>query len=193
MTLSLQCKKCLTSRTGDVLGEPCRTPGCDGLIEKQPEWSELVDRLPEPMTCGRRFDMYSGGIPVHYFDREGKKDYWERFKTNGNRVCSYCGSLHPEDFLALVKQCANEQEDATYQSSIRIEPSDKSYKIYVHQPGVRNAHEGGIKFYTQHLPRDEQGKLTITEDMEDEYHRAIVATNHRFEIYLKGIKEARAI
>ncbi len=192
MTLSLQCKKCLTSRTGDVLGEKCRTPGCDGVIEKQPDWTELVDRLPEPMTCGRRFDMYFGKMFVHG-KPEKDKDYWERFKTNGNRVCSYCGSLHPEDFLELVKQCANEQEDATYQSSIRIEPSDKSYKIYVHQPGVRNAHEGGIKFYTQHLPRDGQGKLTITEDMEDEYHRAIVATNHRFEIYLKGVKEARSI
>lgn len=191
MTEYLHCRKCCTGRTGDVLGQKCRTPGCDGVIEKQPEWSELVDRLPEPMTCGRRYDTYFGKMFVHGTP-EVKQDYWERFKTNGNRVCSYCGSLHPEDFFTLVRHCANSPEDATYDSMVRIEPSDKSYKVYVYQPGVRNAHEGGIKFYTQHLPRDTQGKPDISEQQEDEYHRAVVATNTKFDVYLKTIRKQGA-
>lgn len=181
------CQKCLCGRTGDVVGQPCRTPGCDGVIEESPKWQDLVTTLPEPMTCGRRFDCYPGGIPVHY-DRGDGQDRWEKFKSNGNRVCSYCGSLHPDDFFELVRQCANAPLDVPYGSVPEIEPSDKGYKIYVTQPGVRNAHEGGIKFYTQHLRRDENGKVLVTEQQEEEYSRAKRGTRARFEVHLKDIR-----
>lgn len=173
--MDLQCKKCLTSRTGDVLGAACKTAGCDGVIEEVPAFGTLVDVLPEPMTCGQRSESFALGA------HEVGTDRWLRFKSNGNRVCSYCGSLHPEDMFALVRESANAPSDARFGSVVEIEPSTKAYKIYVQQPGVRNAMEGGIKFYTHHLPRDENGTLAVTEEQQVEYSRAIGASQKRFE------------
>jgi hypothetical protein len=174
-TKHLHCKLCLTSRTGDVLGQPCQTPGCKGIVEEQPEFSTLVDVLPDPMLCGRRSEnpLASQTFPG--------PDHWEKFKSNGNRVCSYCGSLHPDDMFALVKACAEAPDDAPYNSVVEVEQSDKSYKVYVHQPGVRNAHEGGIKFYMQHLPRGEDGKIAVTDVQQVEYSKACAASKRRFE------------
>lgn len=107
-------------------------------------------------------------------------DRWERFKRIDNRVCSYCGSLHPHDLFRLVRECADAAPDAPYGSVVEIEPSDKSYKIYVKQPGVRNAHEGAIKFYTHHLPRTGTGALDVSEERRAEYARAVKATQARF-------------
>jgi hypothetical protein len=56
----------------------------------------------------------------------------------------------------------------------------KGYKIYVRQPGVRNAHEGGIKFYTPHLPRDGTGRLLVTDEQQADFGRAVKATRSRF-------------
>lgn len=181
--MSTICQKCLVGR-GQEAGEACSTPGCDGVVEVAPEYKDLVDELPEPMTCGRRFDVYVGGVPVHT-DREERQDHWDKFKSNGDRVCSYCGSLHPDDMFELVRKCADAPEDAPYMSVTEIEPSDKAYKIYVKQPGVRNAHEGGIKFYTQHLPRGDDGKVNIPQERNDELKRAVRATKIRFDRYLK--------
>lgn len=180
--MSLYCEKCLTGRSGDVAGAKCRTPGCDGVIEEV-NFRDRVETLPEPMTCGRRFDMFAGVMPVHR-DRDPGQDRWEKFKTNGNRVCSFCGSLHPDDFFALVKAAADAGPDADYMEVVRIEPSDKQYKVYVHQPGVRNAMEGGIKFYMQHLPKGDDGKISVTDQQQDEYKRAVAATTTRFNRYL---------
>ncbi len=189
--MNLHCRKCLTGRTGDVLGEPCKTPGCEGIIEEVPGGSgvfrTLVDELPEPMTCGRRFDMYAGSISVH-FDRQPGQDHWLRFKSNGNRVCSYCGSLHPDDFFAVVKVSTDSPESAAYKSVPEIEPSDKGYKIYVQQPGVRNALEGGIKFYTQHLPRNAEGKTTVSDEQNEQYGRAVRASRRRLDRYIVEIR-----
>ena len=187
MTPDLHCPKCLCGRTGDVLGAPCSTSGCDGVITEQPEFKTLVDELPEPMTCGRRVEtgMDQEGSPFRGPFKSGRGlDRWQRFKSNGNRVCSYCGSLHPDDLFDLVKKCGDAPEDAAYGMVPEIEPSDKSYKIYVHQPGVRNAHEGGIKFYTQHLPRDADGKMDVSDERQAEYSRAVRATRKRFNVRL---------
>ena len=116
-------------------------------------------------------------------------DHWERFKSNGNRICSYCGSLHPEDMFALVKASAEASHDAPYRSVVDIEPSDKGYKVYVHQPGVRNASEGGIKFYTQHLPHSADGKIVVSAEQQDEYRRAVLGTQVRFDRYLASLRE----
>lgn len=191
MSLGVHCKKCCSGGTGYVLGQPCITPGCDGIVEEIPPFGSLVDELPELMTCGRRFDTYPGGIPAHH-DRGQELDRWQKFKSNGDRVCSYCGSLHPDDFFAAVKAAADAPEGSGYREVVAIEPSDKIYKIYVSKPGVRNAMEGGIKFYTQHLPRDEQGKLLITEEQENEYRRAVKATGVRFDAYLRSMDARRS-
>ena len=165
------CKKCLTSRTGDVLGDPCKTEGCGGVIEEQPAFSTLVDELPEPMICPRRVMMDRG------------PDHWLKFKAaHGNRVCSCCHSLHPDDLFALVKQCAEAPADTVYGSVVEI--AEGKLKIYVRQPGVRNAHEGGIKFYPQHLPRDAEGKLNVSVGRDEEYKRAVAASRSRFERFL---------
>jgi hypothetical protein len=178
-SVSLHCKKCLTGRSEDKLGDPCKTRGCDGVVEEVPDFATLVDVLPEPMTCPRR--MSDPGP----FKILAGPDHWQKFKAaHGNRVCSYCGSLHPDDFLALVKLCAEAGEEVEYSAAVQIEPSDKGYKIYVHQPGVRNAHEGGIKFYTPHLPRDAAGKIAVTREQEVEYDRAVKATHARFDRYM---------
>jgi len=125
------------------------------------EWCDLVDTLPEPMTCGRRRE---NGMDVAgpLFGSGTGLDRWEKFKSNGDRVCSYCGSLHWEDFKLMVKASAEAPEDAALDECVQIEPSDKSYKIYAMWPGVKNAHEGGIKFYTPHIdspPTDEDQRL----------------------------------
>jgi hypothetical protein len=176
--MHLYCKKCCGSCTGDVLGAPCQTKGCDGIIEEMPAFSTLVDELLEEFYCPRREENPLGARTFPGPDR------WNKFKSNGDRVCSYCGSLHWEDMLRLVSEAANAPEDADYHSVPSIEPSDKGYKVYVHQPGIRNAMEGAIKFYMQHVPRGEDGKITATEEQQAEYAKAVKLSRKRFAKYL---------
>jgi hypothetical protein len=156
--MSLHCKKCLTGRSGDEIGNPCRTLGCDGVIERAPAFRDLVDELPEPMTCPRR--MHEAG-PWEY---STNLDRWQQFKSNGNRVCSFCGSLHPEDLFALVTLAADAPDDAALGTVVEIEPSDKS-------------------FYTMHLPQDANGKVDVPQQRHEEYARAVRATRRRFAKY----------
>lgn len=187
----LICQKCLSTRTGDVLGQPCKTEGCGGTIERAPSHSELVDVLPEPMTCGRRSEsgMDVVGGP---FKLSGRGlDRWHKFKSNDNRTCSYCGSLHFDDMLRLVKLAAETPEDADYQTTVSIEPSDKNYKVYVRQPGVRNASEGGIKFYMQHVPRTDDNKIDVSPEQQKEFGEAVRRSRVRFDRYLQGSRRMR--
>ena len=39
------------------------------------------------------------------------------------RTCSFCGGAHPDDVMELIK------------AGWEVDPSDKSYKTYVHPPG----------------------------------------------------------
>lgn len=86
---------------------------------------------------------------------------------DGSRTCSYCGSLHPEDFHEIcVKYAAGEE-------GYRFDTTDKRYKVYSNRPGVKNASEGGIKFYTWHAaPRDDPRI--------EEYNIAWAAAHDRF-------------
>jgi len=148
------------------------------VIEEEPEFSTLVDVEPEEFMCPRRVENMGLSITKG-------PDHWQKFKSNGQRVCSYCGSLHPEDMFALVKQSAESPADGDYRKTVIIEPSDKKYKVYVHQPDVRNASEGGIKFYMQHLPRKD-GKIDVTDEQQAEYAEAVARSESRFHLYLKG-------
>lgn len=179
------CQKCLTGRSGDKAGDPCRTPGCDGIVQVPTPYRELVDVLPEPMTCGRRaeFGQDRPSGPFRFTGSGSNLDRWHRFKVNGDRVCSYCGSLHPEDFLRLIKECADAGVDAGDEAP-SVDPSDKGYKIYVRRKGVRNAHEGGIKFYTQHLPQ-------LTDPQQEIYRYAVHASRVRFDRALAAIRAGR--
>lgn len=68
------------------------------------------------------------------------KDKWRK-ESKGFRTCSYDGSLHPDDFMRLVREGAE------------IEPTDKPYKFYVR---AADAHvKGAGKFYTHHLSKEQ--------------------------------------
>lgn len=75
---------------------------------------------------------------------EGDCDTWCK-EANGDLCCSYCGSLHPEDFIRLVKKSSDPSSD------VSIDSSTKGYKFYIRRPDVVNAAEGGIKFYNWHF------------------------------------------
>lgn len=73
---------------------------------------------------------------------------WEReegldgFKPGGGiigqgRGCTFCGSMHPDDFMEAVREGAE------------IGPTDKRYKAYVE--GYRKNGSNGGKFYFAHL------------------------------------------
>jgi hypothetical protein len=93
--------------------------------------------------CGRRDDTFA--FPAG--ERRGVlPDTWD-IGPDGNRTCSYCGSIHADD---LMKICRKAIDDERY----AVEGTTKSYKVYVRQPGVRNAGEGAIKFYMHHAPEN---------------------------------------
>lgn len=96
--------------------------------------------------CGRRGDSHLGRT------KEALPDTWD-IGPDGNRTCSYCGSIHFEDLMNICRK-------TTTDSRYGVERTDKQYKFYVTQPGVRNASEGAIKFYTSHLP----SKITLEHD-----------------------------
>ncbi len=98
------------------------------------QWFNVTGRH----RCGRRLD------PVFDADHREFPDTWD-LGPDGNRTCSYCGSIHPDDLMVI---CAKTLTDRRY----GVEGTDKSYKLYVRQPGVRNAGQGAIKFYQCHVP-----------------------------------------
>ena len=109
----------------------------------EPRWLHAIRRrlrYAGPQRCARRDESWQGGVV-----KSDLPDTWD-WGMDGNRTCSYCGSLHPEDMHKLVKRCI-----ATNAEDVSIEPSGKGYKTYVRQKGVVNASQGGIKFYMQHV------------------------------------------
>jgi hypothetical protein len=72
---------------------------------------------------------------------------------DGSRTCSHCGSLHPADFTDIMWRYSQGEE------GYEFDRSDKGYKDYGHRPGVRNASEGGIKFYGNHCTPDVADEL----------------------------------
>jgi hypothetical protein len=64
--------------------------------------------------CPRRSESVLGS-------RSGN-DEWNERRPGAGRQCSYCGSLHPDDFFAAVEAGAE------------LGPTDKSYKVYIDLP-----------------------------------------------------------
>lgn len=73
-----------------------------------------------------------------------KESTWD--KVGEERVCSYCGSLHPDDFEKIVDLCIESNGEKA-----EVEWTSKGYKIYARRKDTVNAGQGGIKFYTQHI------------------------------------------
>lgn len=122
-------------------------------FERLPQW--FADKLhamcaigsvarSERFTCPDRM----AAPPGPYRDAKGA-DMWD-VMPNGDRCCSYCGSMSFDDFYRLVQRASDPAD------GVRVEPSTKGYKWYVHQPGIPNASKGAIKFYTWHLPSQEE-------------------------------------
>ena len=88
----------------------------------------------EKQTCGRRM------LELGPWERKEDLDEWEERTGRKGRCCSFCGSMHPEDFLQAVRD------------KVEIGPTDKSYKFYV----GKSDHD---KFYTQHLSPEQGDQL----------------------------------
>lgn len=95
-------------------------------------------------------------------------DHW--VKTGHDRCCSYCGSWHPDEFLAFLHEAADSQKPQHY-----ITHATKSYKIYIHRPNVSNAGQGAIKFYKWHLPEsiDEATQKLYREALETSFRKSM--------------------
>jgi hypothetical protein len=91
-----------------------------------------VDKL-ERQSCGRRMNELGP------FERKENLDHWAVL-ANGDKVCSFCGSLHPMTVIDIIKKYGFGS----------ISRTDKSYKWYVKRPEVHNAMDGGIKYYRHH-------------------------------------------
>lgn len=134
------CRTCWMGGTYQIIGERCSNAGCSGIVEKDATHAEYWD-VVEGMehSCPNR--------------REPGVDHWHRNKKNGDLTCSYCGSLSFDQFKELVALCIKSNG-----AECSIEFSTKKYKVYVTRPGIRNAYEGGIKFYMWHS-EDEVNRL----------------------------------
>lgn len=117
--------------------------------------------------CGRRDDVFGVNL------KDGPApDRWN-YRPDGNRTCSYCGSIHPDDLMAICRKIPTDDRYA-------VEPTDKSYKVYVRIPGVRNASEGAIKFYKQHAP------AAPTEEEKQLFAEAIRISDRRYDEKMKA-------
>lgn len=82
-------------------------------------------------TCPRRIHELGP-----WMNAEGLDDW----RGDGSeRTCSFCGSLHPDEFMAAVER------------GEELIPTDKNYKAYI-GPGHR-------KFYYQHLSDTQRTSL----------------------------------
>lgn len=74
------------------------------------------------------------------FDKVSKLPLTDRWvQVDGMRCCSYCGSLHPDDFMSAIE--AGEE----------VVPTDKNYKAYLKTSGF-----GQRKFYYPHLSAEQR-------------------------------------
>jgi hypothetical protein len=115
---------------------------------------ELQGGVMDIQTCPRR--MHEMGP----WDRSEGQDSWRSEpRREGEAVpyCSFCGSLHPGQFLKLIAE------------GWAVEPTDKNYKAYLHpvhsgperesvpgQPLPEISPHIQAKFYYQHLSPSQQ-------------------------------------
>jgi hypothetical protein len=96
----------------------------------------------EKMTCPRRMSDWGT------WQRAENLDKWQ--PRGQDRVCSFCGSMHPDDLEKAIDRCLAGE-------SVEISQSDKGYKVYVYRPEVPCADEtlGTIKYHKYHNPADQ--------------------------------------
>lgn len=84
----------------------------------------------EKTTCPRRMNELGP------FPKEENLDYWEYRNSAKYRQCSFCGGIHPDDVLPLLKAGAI------------VGLTDKSYKMYLYPKSG-----GTLKIYFQHFTK----------------------------------------
>lgn len=98
---------------------------------------------PWPQTCPRRMGE------IGPWERENGQDTWDiREQMHQGlraRHCSFCGSLHPDDFMRLIK------EGWVWGAT------DKNYKAYIGAPDGSSSME--TKFYFKHLSDEQQREV----------------------------------
>ncbi len=106
---------------------------------------------PWSQTCPRRLTDWGP------WERTENIDTWDiREQMHAGlraRHCSFCGSLHPDDFMRLVTE------------GWKVGATDKNYKAYLGSPDGRS-HE--TKFYFQHLSVEQKREFV------DLYNRHVV-------------------
>jgi hypothetical protein len=106
----------------DRHGYWCRTHWDEREAARRAEEKRLTEAAggPWPQTCPRRLS------DLGPWERDENLDTWDiREQMHEGlraRHCSFCGSLHPDDFMALVKD------------GWIVGPTDKSYKAYLGKP-----------------------------------------------------------
>lgn len=95
-------------------------------------------------TCPRRIEDGTDTTDSPFtFAGPNRDTYAEGHGIIGQgRGCSYCGSMHPDDFLEALREGAE------------LGVADKNYKAYV--SGYRNNGDNGGKFYYQHLSPEQR-------------------------------------
>jgi len=70
------------------------------------------------MRCGRRDEIGAQGS----FNFPAEDEWRDR---DGHQVCSYCGSLSPDELFAAIE------------AGCELDPTDKNYKVYVDLPNPK--------------------------------------------------------
>lgn len=147
----------------------------------EPLWAFLLRRrvfgYAGQQRCGRRGDNFGEG-EQRFGGEKPLPDTWN-IGADSNRTCSYCGSLHFEDLMKIARKTLIDERYG-------VEGSDKAYKVYVKQPNVRNASQGGIKFYMHHAPENP------TPDNQEIFLKAKRITSERFNKQMAEMKAARS-
>lgn len=117
-------------------------------------WTKIKYRIVSKILVGRLYDLRRflykrttcpQRMKSNLFKRIKDLDWWQVL-PNDDRCCSFCGSISFEQFERLIELSISDP------SKCRIELSTKGYKFYVRRPEIKNAMEGGIKFYSWHVP-----------------------------------------
>lgn len=82
------------------------------------------------------------------------------------RTCSFCGSVHPDDAIALMRR------------GWEVESSGKNYKRYLHPPGYRplmavRSPVPPVKLYVQHMSAKQIHRLNDALDALDAQHEKV--------------------
>lgn len=89
-------------------------------------------------TCPRRAEDGTDTTDSPFTFAGPNRDTWDVREPGGLRKCSYCGSVHPDDFIARLK------------AGDELGPTDKNYKAYLEYS------VGFNKFYYQHLSPEQR-------------------------------------